>query len=221
MATDLKLTPRKAAEKWARIGLDFTKTRNNVDELANLDVFSKLNPLKSEDTLKKLKSASEIYSRVGRSEDFFNKLRSSKQYGGFGTSKEGASLIAYPRSEGLKKSINSFKSEDFGSFKVPASVSKIGEAFGFENKPIITSRKSAKDFLENKKPTDSVLAYSAEMKQKFPLFNERAYLDYLRDNVDKLTPRQENELVKGEGDIFPNWGDLFLFPFFRKSVVHE
>ena len=223
VATDSSLTPRTAGEKWARIGLDFVRTRNLVDELAERDYRHKIIPVKKQETIKKLNTAAEIYAKVGRSDELFNKLKTKtdKEKGliGYDLSSQGSALIAYPRSDGLKELIKNYEKDKpkFGVLKIPKLLRVGNQDF----QGVVVSQGIAKDFLENKKETDSSLAFAREMKDRYPLFDQGAFFDYIRKNTKDLNPRQNSELIMGESDDYPDWGDISLFPIFGKSEAND
>lgn len=201
LANDPSLTPRTVAEKWSKKLFDLANQDQILKEKAGRDIYDKLRPGKKEETLKSLNSAQKLYEELGQQREFYNKLRSD-----FDLTPGYASLISYPRSEPLKDLIRS---------------SKIGEK-SFD-KIAASSRKVAEEFSKKRSLNDSILAFARSMKDKDRYFDENAFFDYLRENQSSLnfTPDQKKELVQGVSDIFPNWGDLALFPITGRSVLHE
>jgi hypothetical protein len=236
LATNPSLTTRTAAEKWVKIGKDHVEKKNELRTKANRDIFDKIAPSKKEETLKALMAAQPAYEKLGSQKQFYDMLRSknkSPTFGvnpqngerflqdpgsfGFDASPGGAALIAYPRSEGVKKLISSYP-------KGRPITSTYGQETQFDiNQREKFSRKFAEDFAKARTVSDSILAVAREMKDKHPLFNEVTFFDWLRDHQKeyKFTPDQEKELITGVSDITPNWGDLALFPYFERSKAHD
>jgi hypothetical protein len=214
LTTNPRLNERSAAEKWIRKGKDLARAKSTLKEKANRDVFDKNFPSKKEETLKSLMSASKIFAETGNSNEFYDILRtenSPARYG-FDLSPGGAAIIAYPRSEPVKKTIN-----EYGKFRVSPNDTIKGK------NPSVYTRKLAQEIGKNIRPEDSLLAISTQVKQTNPDFNESAFFDYFRENQDNLglTPHMKEELIQGVSDLTPEWGDIFLFPFFEKSVAND
>lgn len=210
LATDPNLTEKQAAEKWRRIGKDFVDSKGQVKALANRDLSDRIAPGKKESALKALKETQKTYAKLGKQKEFYNMLRSNNTpeggYG-FGLSPGAAALIAYPRSESVKKIVNSIKHADlYDPRKIDAN-----------------TRKIADDFANNRTNGDSIGAFVREMSLKFPQFNSNIFIDYLRDNRDEFNfnPEQKLELEMPYEDFFPNWGDLALFPLSGRSAVND
>lgn len=212
LATNPKLTPRTAAEKWVKKGKDFATTKRQIQTLANRDLWDSFAPGKKESTLKTLKSAQKSYDEMGRKKEFYDMLRSKNTPdGGYGfdASPAGAALIAYPRSDSVKQIVQS------APFRKPGQAPLSSEK---------ESRKIADEFAKKRTNSDSILAFVREMKDNRPYFDEITFLDYLRDNQKEFafSPDQVNELNMPYSDYHPNWGDLALFPYFGKgSAVHD
>lgn len=219
LATNPRLIESTAAEKWIKKGKDLATAKQQVKVLANRDLPTKLLPNKKEQTIKKLQSAQKIFDETGNNRELYNILKTKNtppQYDekgnmidpgsyGFDLSPGAASLIAFPRSESIKQLIKN--SQNFGD--LPSN--QLGAA----------TRKFALDVLKNITGNDSLLAITREMKNKNPYFDEGIFFDTIRENQQNLTPRMKEELITGESDIFPNWGDIALFPAFTKSVAHD
>jgi hypothetical protein len=211
LATNPNLTIREAAEKWVKKGKDFVDTKNQVREMAERDFLDKILPHKKESNLKALKEAQKSYDELGRKREFYNMLRSNNKSEegiyGFGLSPGAAALIAYPRSQSIKSLIKSVKHADLYH----------------PQKSVANTRKLAEEFSKNRTNSDSILAFTREMSQKFPQFNTQVFLDYLRDNKDEFNfnPDQLKEIQRNYEDFFPNWGDLALFPYSGASAAHD
>lgn len=207
MLNDLKTNPNlttdMAAEKWVKKLHDFTRIKSQNKELAGRDIHTHLNANKKEDTIKSLMERQKIYADLGRQKEYFDMLRSD-----FGLSPERAAMIAYPRSESVKKIIRSTSRKDFSPIpsKTAAKSSKIAEEFGM-----------------NKTSNDSILGFMRSMKDNIPTFDESAFFEYLKDNQERFgfTGEQKEELGFKRFDLFPNWGDIFLFPYFGRSKVND
>lgn len=219
LATDPKLTPKTAAEKWVKKGKDFVDTKNLVKEMSNRDLWDRIAPNKKEGHLKALMQAQKSYHEMGRDREFYNILRSNNippttdQNGnvinpgsyGFGLSPGAAALIAYPRSDSIKKTIKSYKVAEFSNpFKSDA-----------------LNRKVADDFIKNKTNSDSILAFNRQMQFEYPAFNSHLFIDTMREHRNEFTPDQQKELDIPYEDFFPNWGDLALFPWNMRSAAHD
>jgi hypothetical protein len=198
---------KQVTEKWRKIGKDYVEQKNLVKEIANRDFVDRLHTEKKEENLKRLKNAQKSYEKLGRKKEFYETLRSD-----FDMSPGYAALIAYPRSESLKQIINQ---PEFSKFSDKHGLyPQVSQAL---------SNKAAEDFGKNRTSGDSILAFSRVMKDKYPFFNERSFFDYLRENQDELnlSPDQRKELTTGVSDVFRNWGDLTIFPFTGRSILHD
>lgn len=193
IAKDLRINPnatvRDIANKWSNKALDLSKTKTQLDTLANRDIFDKI--LKGPQTLDKLKSYQKIFSETGNQEEFFNLMKSD-----FGFSPRAAATIAYPMNKKSQEYINQTK---------PTSLYP-----GTGN--LANARKYAVDLENLITPNDSLLAISQALKKKHPSFNIQEFFNQLSEDVDNigLTPRQKRELAEGPGDITPNWADLLI-----------
>lgn len=203
-----KMNPQQAAEYYSKTALDLVKDRNRILEMANRDVGDRIVPKKKEETLKNLNTLAKRFYDSGNSEYFYNLMVSDKtddsgRQIGMGLSPGAAALIAYPRTEKVKKLINNTKI----SYKNSAE----------------STRNFAENLFKDMTPKDSFLAIARQMKDQDPNFDEYAFIDYLRENADQYgsNPRLQREVDKGASDIFPNWRDIGLFPIFGKSVAND
>lgn len=175
LATNPDLTVKQAAEKWRRNAKDFVEVKNIMREKAERPFLDKISPQGKEDTLKSLKIAQKSYETMGKSREFYNTLISD-----FGLSPGAAALIAYPRSPELKATLKN----------------------GWGNTPMneagTKSRQYAKDFLDKGTSKDSALAYAKSLKNKFPFFDQRAFNDYLEENLGRLSPDQKKNFNKAQ-----------------------
>jgi len=198
LGTNPKLSAKQAAEKWAKIGKDFTEAKTIISTLSNRDIFDKVIPYKKEESLKRLISAQPIYQEMGRQKEFYNQLISD-----FDLSPQKAALIAYPISNNLKNVLNKTY---FGDLP-------------FKDLPI-ASKNLASEFLKNRTAQDSILSFAQEAKDNVRFFDEKSFFDYLRDHQDELTSDQQKELLRGVSDFLPNWGDVALFPYIGQSKAN-
>lgn len=193
IAKDLRINPnatvRDIANKWSNKALDLSKTKTQLDTLANRDIFDKI--LKGPQTLDKLKSYQKIFSETGNQEEFFNLMKSD-----FGFSPRAAATVAYPMNKKSQEYINQTK---------PTSLYP-----GTGN--LANARKYAVDLENLITPNDSLLAISQALKKKHPSFNIQEFFNQLSEDVDNigLTPRQKRELAEGPGNVTPNWADLLI-----------
>ena len=201
------VTARDAANHFSNLGLNYAKTKGKINELANRDIFDRI--FKGEQTYDKLKGAQKIYAETGNQEEFYNKLKSDiipakidekgniiePEQRGFNMSPGEASKAAYP----LSKSASSLVSNHNRS-----TVSNRSE----------NARKAAIDVEKSLTSKDSILTIAQSLKDKDPLFDQRAFFAQLREDQDRLgiNSRQKDQILEGEGNIFPTWGDVFLVP---------
>jgi hypothetical protein len=193
MTNDLIKNPNlsleKAANKWTEIGLNNAKALGELNNLANTSIFEN-----TPDTyLKKLKSLQVPFAKAGNKESYQNYLISD-----VGLSPQRAAEIAYPKNQKVSDYVNNAK-------RSPADPTKFREI----------SRKRAVDVQNLITAEDSLLAIVRAFKDKDPYFDEKSFFDQLREDQDQLslTPRQIRELGTGESSFFPNWADLWIFPW--------
>lgn len=200
MASELRTNPKSTIEdvanKWAQKGLQLGKTKNQLREFSNRDILDKI--FKGRESFDKLKTYSKIFEETGNSEEFYNILKSKKdeKNEGFNMSPQGAAYIAYPRSKNVEEYVSKTKNKSLFPSKT-------------------TSAEKASNIQKLVSPDDSLLSIAQALKQEDPYFNEREYWDQLRQNQDKFNPRQQNEIAEGEGDVFADWGDLWILPQYR------
>lgn len=211
--------------------LQFSKAKNNLNDLATKPFTNFATPEKRSSNLSRLNTYSKIYDELNRNDEYYNKLKSHTSPSqkdengnivrpnniGFGLSPQNSANIAYPvkNVEGLKEYIDTIKPEDINVRK-----SRVKENQGpFEtlSKKSIGYAINAEKFL-SKDPKASSLSIAREIRKKDPNFDQRAYFDQLRrdhqDGILKLEPHQVNELAEGESDYTSTWGDLWWLPIF-------
>jgi hypothetical protein len=192
MANDLiknpNLSVEKAGNKWSEIGL------NNAKALTELEALSK-HPITDSPSiiLNKLKSLQVPFAKAGNKESYQGYLERD-----FKLSPQRAAELAYPKSKKVSEYVNETK-------RSPSIPEKFREI----------SRKRAIDIQSLITPEDSILAIARSLKDKDPYFDENSFFNQLREDQMNigLTPRQQRELSKGESSFFPNWADLWYFPW--------
>ncbi len=167
--------------------VEFARTKGQVNELANRGVIDKI--FKQGQTLDKLNQYAKIYKEVGAEQEFFDLLRDKEN--GFGMSPQGAATIAFPLSKSVKTYVDSIK----------------------PSKGFVDSRKYAIDLEDKLTSSDSLLGIAKQFRDKDPTFNQSEFFKQLREDQDnlRLNERQKREL-SGEGDITPDWGDIWILP---------
>lgn len=189
---------------WTNRALDLAKTKTDLDEYASTRGFYD-NIAKSQETFDKLKSYQKIFEKAGNNEEFYNILKraQTKNETGFNMSPQGAALIAYPRSS-----------------KVSELIKNSERSSSIPEKRQAQSRKHAMEIEKTITSGDSLLAIAKEFKMKDPYFDERSFFGQLRDDQDELalSPRQLRELGRGESDLFPDWGDVWILPTFKGQL---
>lgn len=186
---------------WTDRALNNDKQKSELSKLANRSLDEKL--LKKSDNLEKLKSISKSFKEFGNSEEYYNNLRSS-----FDLSPEGAASIAYPLSKSADNYLQKIKPSQVNKFNVPVNA----------NENSIKHAYNLGDYLTRE---DSVLSIAKNIKEKDPFFDIKTFLSEVRSIQDELglTPQQKLEInSRGIDDIFPNWGDIFLFPKMGKGL---
>lgn len=198
MERDLRLNPnasfKDVANHWSNKALDLAKTRNQFLEKAASTGFESF--FKGDKTLKELQQYSKIFNETGNSEEYYNLLQSK-----FGLSPQGAASIAFKPSKELKSYLDSYR-----------------PIRGKSANPSENARKTALEVEDRLRKGDSILGTLFNLSQKFPDFDQEAFLDQIREDQNELSlsPIQERELGKGSRDIIPNWMDLVIFPLIKR-----
>ena len=177
--------------EYARLYREKKKQKSELQKISNRSFDEKISPSKREANLDKLKSISKSFKEFGNSEEYYNSLKKD-----FGLSPEGAASIAYPLSKQSENYIRTIKPSN---------------AENAYSNPV----KYANDLVDYLTREDSLLSIAKNIKSKDPFFDIRAFLSEVRSIEDQLglTAQQKLELnTRGTDDIFPNWGDIFLFP---------
>ncbi len=193
VAKDLRSNPQATLKDlvntWTDRALNNEKQKTELKNLANRSFDEKL--FRPGENLEKLKSIAKSFHEFGNSEEYYNTLRSD-----FGLSPEGAASIAYPLSKNAENYIGKIS---------PSNESNISEN-------TIKYANNLGDYLTK---GDSVLSVAKHIREKDPFFDIKTFLSEVRRIQDDLglTSQQKLELnARGIDDIFPNWGDIFLFP---------
>jgi hypothetical protein len=203
MSRDLRANPEATVNSvvndWSQRALDMARAKKNLAKEAGktgIDTF-----FKGSEKLKSLNEFSKTYRRAGNSEELYNTLQQNPENGGFGLTPWGAATIAFPVNSNIKNYIEKSK---------PGSIAKFGDREG-------SSQKAAIDLEEFITENDSILSIMNALRNKDQFFDYAAFLDQIRDDQDRLrlNERQRRELQETR-DITPNWGDILIFPFWRK-----
>jgi hypothetical protein len=215
MARDLRLDPTASVESvandWTNRALDLAKAKSAMNTLAKDTGIGTF--FTGDKTLKKLNEYADIFKKSGNSEELYNILQKGKSTKdkdgnevdgpGFYMSPQGAASIAYPRSANVKKYLASYKVSGFSSIE------------NQEKK----ARKAAAEIENLIDRDDSVLAIARDLKEKDPFFDEQSFFDQLSADKDDVgfSPRLRRELAEGHDDIAPSWGDLLIFPLWKRK----
>lgn len=199
VAKDLRSNPnatlKDLVNTWTDRALNNDKAKIQLKELAGRDWQEKI--FKRSENLEKLKSLAKSFKEFGNSEEYANILKSD-----FRTSPEGGASIAYPLSKTANEYVGKIKESNASNF----------------NKNAI---KYANDLGEYLTKGDSILSIAKNIKERDPFFDIKSFLSEVRNIQDDLglTGAQKLELnARGIGEIFPNWGDVFLFPRTGKGL---
>lgn len=191
-----KATVQDVVDRWTNKALDLAKTKSLIKTLSDRGLFDEIgNP---QGTYNKLKNAQKIFKETGNEEEFYNILKTD-----FGMSPQAAAYVAYDRSKKINEYLNNIKTPKFIETNPSKYINRSDN-----------SRKYAIDIEDLITRGDSLLAISKELRQKDPLFDQRAFFNQLSEDQDQLglSPRQKRELVQGASDLFPNWGDILILP---------
>ena len=196
LRTNPNATIEDVANKWTNKALDLSKTKNQLSKLANSSYLDQIT--KSGQNLDKLKTYQKIYAQTGNQEEYYNTLTKD-----FNLSPQGAASIAFPTTERVNEYLNKVKA------------TKINEY----NASPINSRKYASDLENLITRDDSLLSIARSLSLKDGAFDQRAFFNQIREDMDNLglTERQKREISEGESNFFPSWGDILLLPILRRG----
>lgn len=207
---DLRTNPnisfKDAANDWSNRALNVAKAKDQLNKLSETSGIIE-NILEGDKTLKKLRSYENMFKKSGNSEEYYNLLREK-----FALSPQGAATVAFPLNKEVDKYIKNLSPihPTFGKRGSIPNSQRVAEL----------SRKTAID-LESKIESDqSILAIARALSEKDPTFDQQEFFDQLNEDKDliRLNDRQRRELAEGPRDIIPSWGDISVFPWFRRST---
>lgn len=196
VARDLKKNPnanvKDVVNTWTDRALDNAKNQSELKKIGGRNFFERA--FKQGTNLDKLQSMSKSYKDFGNSEEFYNDLKAAP----FELSPEGAASIAYPLSKQAKGYIDKIKPK-LNFYPITSSTgSEYAANLG--------------DYLTHE---DSILSIAKNIADKDPSFDATGFLSEVRAMQDELglSPLQKREInAEGTFDVFPNWGDVFVFP---------
>ncbi len=199
VSRDLRKNPdanvKDLVNTWTDRALENDKTKNVIRKMAGRGLDEKI--FKKGETLQRLKSGAKSFKNFGNSDEYYNLLQSD-----FDLSPEGAASIAYDLSDQARSYISKIKESNASNF----------------NKNAIKYANSLPDYLTR---NDSILSIAKNIKEKDPFFDIKTFLEEATKIQDDLglSPSQKRELEeRGVSDVFPNWGDIFLFPKVGKGL---
>lgn len=184
-----------AVSRASKRGLEMAKTKTELKGMISDAGFFSF--FRGDNNKNRLQQFSKQFKEQGNSEELQSLLQADMNM-----SKEGAARVAFPPSKEVQNIIYNYKDSKAGAF--------------YRDAP---SRRLADEISEKISGDDSLLSIAYELSDKFPWFNKESFLDEITQKQDKLSlnPRQKDELNKGKGDVFPNWGDLLVHPFKKSS----
>lgn len=213
MLDELKKNPnadvRELASQISKDALNFARVKTNIQNLIST---TGIESLSRSDALDKLKYASEIYRKAGRSQELYDLLRTKPSGGvmGMGMSPQGAALIAYPPTKPIQEVINSYKPPQGYYNRLLGEYDTLG----------YDMERDAREFAKKIEPIlskdDSLLSIAQGISAKNPNFDQNAFFNQLREDSEEMnfSPRVQEELVTGEENWIKSWGD-FLLLFFK------
>lgn len=188
LAENPNLSVDDVVNDWTNRGLQLAKTKTQFLTLADGIGFSDYFSNAKEN---KLKEYSTIFERAGNSEEYDKLLQSE-----VGLSPQVAASIAYPRSNGASKAVKSYKTNP-----IPTPDGRDKQA-----------RNVVAHLDKNITDSDSLLAIANDLRDKDPLFDQKAFFEQLSLEKDllRLTERQRLEIAEGVSGTFPNWNDFLI-----------
>lgn len=208
MERDLREHPNSSfkdvANDWSNRALNVAKTKGQLKKLAETSGPEEI--IKGDQLLKKLRSYQDIFKKSGNAEEYYNLLRSE-----FGLSPQGAASIAFPSNKRVKDYINNLK-------PIPRMYGQGATAYNPE-KLATQARKSAIEIEKFIDADDSLLSIARDLTDRDPTFDQQSFFDQLEEDKEhiRLNDRQRREMAEGVKDIIPTWGDIKVFPWFRRS----
>lgn len=185
---------------WTNRGLNMSKAKTKLDNLiktTGIEEFSKNNQ-----AYNKLKEYQKVFQKADNLEEYYNILRSQA-----GMSSQTAAAIAFPPNERIHSYISKFKPTSMRSGRfgpVPNADGALKDA-----------QRAAIEIGNDLSYDDSLLSIAKYMREKDPMFNQRAFFKQLSEDQDRLrlNDRQRLELAEGENsDLVPTWSDILWLP---------
>lgn len=198
---DPNASPSDVAQKWSNKALELARTNNDFQTLARTTGIESY--LKGNETYDKLKTYSKIYKDADNSYEYYKNLQSE-----FDFSPQAAAEIAYGISPKIEKTLNDYK-------KIAPKSGNLGSSYGFNfERSAAPEMKVASDVIKNIQHNDSILAIAYKLKKQNSFFNEKAFFDQLRFEMEdsNLNDRQKQEIAVGESGWGFKWGDIFVMP---------
>ncbi len=217
---DLEKNPNKNARQivtdWVKKADKFKEVQGDLKVHANRSIIDSILPASKNNSLEAIKSARKHYKEFDALPELYRKLQTSPKDGGFGLSPGDAAVATYETSAPLKQLLQKYTNEARVDYRKNA-VKGIPNADAKAQ-----AKRMASDLIETIGINDSILSFSKQAKDSLPFFDEDAFFSYLRKHEDKIVaPQQQKELIKGKSGLERTWGDIFLFPAFGRSAVHD
>lgn len=204
LRTNPKLTEKDAANDWSNRLLNVAKAKDRLRTLGATTGIESI--IKGNQVLDRLRSYEDIFKKAGNSEEYYNLLKTN-----FGLSPQGAATIAFPLSKESSSNVNRYKPDKGTSspYGLLPNVEKIES----------NARRAAIEIAKNISPDDSILTIARALSDKDPDFDQEAFFSQLEQDKDiiSLNNRQRQELTERSGDRTPTWGDIKIFPWFRRA----
>jgi len=209
MERDLRADPNSSYENvandWSNRLLEVAKAKKQFTKTAKTTGIESI--WKGDKALNKYKAYSDIFKRAGNSQEYYNMLIKDAEL-----SPQGAALIAYGLSKGAQNYVDKYRPENISHKK-----------YGYDKQinSETNARKVATQIGEYINTNDSILAIARSLSEKDPFFDQEAFFDQIRQDQDQmsLNDRQRLEIAEGEKDITPTWGDIKIFPWFRRTPL--
>ena len=176
---------------WSDRALKLAKTNARLQTLSAKGTLERA--FENEPTYKKLLEFRDAYADANSSETYYNKLIAKQSDGGMELSPQAAASIAYKTSPQATSFIKS--KQNHKMLSSPRGSGKL-----------------ATELLDHISGDDSVLALAYYFKDHYPNFSDAYFFDALRENRDRLSPKQQDELQTGASNLIPNWADIVIMP---------
>jgi hypothetical protein len=194
-----------AAHEFSEKALATAKARNQFDKTAKTTGIETLG--KGDKILSKLNEYSDVFKDSGNSEEYYNILKKEPLDGGMGLSSEASATVAFPINSQWKNYVSKFHPQNLKQ-------TKYGEVID-PKRTEANSRKAASDISKLIGEDDSLLSIARALRQKDPYFDQEAFFDEIKQNIDtlNLNDRQRREIPERNTDWLPKWGDFLIFPW--------